>query len=94
MQTIFFFAVAGVMEVVAVIFIFLVRNYKEHEHIGDSVQDGTSSVDEEEERLQVPEARGRRLGLRPKPRGGFAARMLLGAPPQTPLGAAAPRTPS
>ncbi len=32
----------------------------------------------------------RRLGLRPKPQGGFATRMLLGAPPQTPLGAAAP----
>ncbi len=26
----------------------------------------------------------RRLGLCPKPRGGFAARMLLGAPPQPP----------
>ncbi len=40
-----------------------------------------------------------RLGLRPKPRGGFAARTLLGlrpqtpagAPPQTPMGATAPR---
>ncbi len=26
------------------------------------------------------------MGLRPKPRGGFATRMLLGAPPRTPLG--------
>ncbi len=32
----------------------------------------------------------RRLGLRPKPRDGFAARMLLGAPPHPPLGAPAP----
>ncbi len=30
----------------------------------------------------------RRLGLRPRPRGGFAANMLLGTPPQTPLGSA------
>ncbi len=39
----------------------------------------------------------RRLGIRPKPRGGFAARMLLGAPPpdprQIPLLAPAPRPP-
>ncbi|MCP3661474.1 MAG: hypothetical protein GY696_03095 [Gammaproteobacteria bacterium] len=40
----------------------------------------------------------RRLGLRPKPWGGFPTRMLLGAasagaPPQTPLGALAPRPP-
>ncbi len=32
------------------------------------------------------------MGLRPKPRGGFAARANLGAPPQTPVGAP-PQTP-
>ncbi len=53
-----------------------------------------SGLAKQEERTEGP----RRLGLRPKPRGVFAARMMLGAlqapawaPTQTPLGAPAPR---